>query len=105
MVPLTPKALKNPLKMLEPMKLIKLSKFDTFLDSLAKGMKIIHEFMLSFLHITFENSFLYISIFVEPFGDFSWIFTRIMGGEVIENVPKYVLYALYYSFKRDVLFN
>lgn len=65
--PLDPKIIQK--AMLEPTKLLKLSEANTFLNSKASRMNIIHEFIMPFVQVPSDISFLDITIFSKPLID------------------------------------
>lgn len=71
LIPLTLKAFKHIFKLLELNKQLKMLVADSFLESQASEMNIVQEFISLGSQVPFDIYFLDISIFTEPYKDFS----------------------------------
>jgi hypothetical protein len=61
--------------------------------------------MLPSANMSTNLSTIDITLLQEPYHDFSWLFTHVVGKQLTSHIPRSTLYALYFSFQKDAMFD
>jgi hypothetical protein len=86
-------------------KTLQLVDADAFLASQAGGSNVLRDFLLPSANIPTDLSTIDITLLQEPYRDFSWLFSHVVGRESTSHIPRSALYALYFSFHKDAMFD
>jgi hypothetical protein len=73
-VPLTPKIFKRMLRLPTSNKSLRLPDTDSFMDSQGGGINLLKDFMVPSTEVPVDLSTIDITLLVEPYRDFSWLF-------------------------------
>jgi hypothetical protein len=63
------------------------------------------DFLISSANMSSDFSVINVSLLEEPYHDFSWLFAHVVGWKLNSHLPRSSLYALYFSFQKDVIFD
>jgi len=86
-------------------KIIKVSDNDSFMDSRDGGINFLKDFMIPFVEVPTDLLDINIILLMEPYWDFSCLFTWLMGQESTSHILGSVLYVLHFSFWKESLFH
>jgi hypothetical protein len=104
LVVLTPKVFRRMLFLPSANKSLKLSEANAFLDSQGGGSNVLKDFLILSTKMPNDLSTIDISLLEELYQDFSWLF--VIGWTRVDfPYTQVALYALYFSFHKDVIFD
>jgi hypothetical protein len=68
-------------------------------------VNLLKDFMAPSTKMLIDLSTIDISLLVEPYQYFLWLFMHLMGRDSTSHIPRSVLYVLYFSFRKEAMFD
>ena len=90
------------LRLPDPTLIFKNAEADDFLKSHSGGMELLESFLMSPTSDT-NTTQVEVCSLKYPYKEFTWLFSRIIGQESMNSLPKYIVYIFYHSIHENAV--